>query len=126
VEIDYIALFVKDVERSLVFYRDVLKFEFTKPIKNGGTDGYSGSIKVGIYDRSWLEKLLGDRGSKPISGNPILLSITVKDLDQVYQELLSAQVSVFSAPQVMPWGQKLVFLEDPDGNLLEIVEKSEI
>jgi lactoylglutathione lyase len=125
-EIDYIALFVKDVARSLIFYRDVLGFIFEKPAKPDGAEGYSGKLKIGIYDRSWLPKLFGYRGKQIISGNPFLLSMTVDDLDQVYQEICDRQtnilVDIISPPTLMPWGQRILFLSDPDGNMLEIVQ----
>ncbi len=125
-EIDYIALFVSDVARSLIFYRDVLGFRFEKPAKPDGAEGYSGKLKIGIYDRSWLPKLFGDRGEQIISGNPFLLSMTVDDLDQVYQQICDQQtnilVDIISPPTLMPWGQKILFLNDPDGNMLEIVQ----
>jgi lactoylglutathione lyase len=131
-EIDYIALFVTDVARSHIFYRDVLGFRFEKPAKLDGVEGYSGNLKIGLYDRSWLSKLFGDRGDQMISGNPFLLSMTVNNLDQVYQELCDRQANILvdvpldiiSPPALMPWGQKILFLRDPDGNLLEIVELS--
>jgi len=129
-EIDYIALFVSDVARSLIFYRDVLGFRFEKPAKSDGAEGYSGKLKIGLYDRRWLSKLFGDRGEQIISGNPFLLSMTVQNLDQVYQELCDRQanrllgipIDIISPPTLMAWGQKILFLRDPDGNLLEIVE----
>ncbi|MCA6501844.1 MAG: VOC family protein [Pseudanabaena sp.] len=125
-EIDYIALFVSDVARSLIFYRDVLGFIFEKPAKPDGAEGYSGKLKIGIYDRSWLPKLFGDRGKQIISGNPFLLSMTVDNLDQVYQQICDRQtnilVDIISPPTLMPWGQKILFLSDPDGNMLEIVQ----
>lgn len=128
-EIDYIALFVSDVARSLIFYRDVLGFRFEKPAKPDGAEGYSGNLKIGLYDRSWLSKLFGDRGNQIISGNPFLLSMTVNNLDQVYEEICSQQanipVDIISSPKLMPWGQRILFLRDPDGNLLEIVASKE-
>jgi len=128
-EIDYIALFVSDVARSLIFYRDVLGFSFEKPAKPDGAEGYSGKFKIGIYDRSWLPKLFGDRGDRPISGHPFLLSMTVDDLDLVYQQIcanIQANISVdiIAPPKVMPWGQRILFLSDPDGNILEIVQST--
>ncbi len=122
-KIDYIALFVSDVTRSLIFYRDILGFRFDKPAKPDGVEGYSGSLKIGIYDRSWLPKLFGDRGKQIISGNPFLLSMTVDDLDQVYQQICDRQLSI-QPPEVMPWGQRILFLSDPDGNILEIVQSN--
>jgi lactoylglutathione lyase len=124
-EIDYIALFVSDVARSLIFYRDVLGFSFEKPAKPDGAEGYSGKLKIGIYDRSWLPKLFGDRGDRLISGNPFLLSMTVDDLDLVYQQICAnIQADIISPPKIMPWGQKILFLSDPDGNILEIVQST--
>jgi lactoylglutathione lyase len=122
-EIDYIALFVSDVERSVTFYQDILGFEFKKPPTNSSCEGRSGALKIGIYDRSWLVKLFGERGRQPISGNPFLLSMTVGDLDAVYHRLLAMNVRAIAGPSEMSWGQRIVFLEDPDGNLLEIVQK---
>ncbi|MBD2178679.1 VOC family protein [Pseudanabaena sp. FACHB-1998] len=127
-EIDYIALFVTNVERSLIFYRDVLGFRFDKPAKPDSAEGYSGKLKIGLYDRAWLPKLFGDRGEQKISGNPFLLSMSVENLDQVYQELSDRQslypVNMIAPPRVMPWGQRILFLSDPDDNLLEIVQSS--
>jgi lactoylglutathione lyase len=122
-EIDYIALFVADVERSLTFYRDVLGFEFSKPPHPDGTEGKSGALRIGLYNRSWLPKLLGDRGRDAISGTAFVLSMTVADLEQAYQQLLQAQVNILQPPQLMPWGQRILFFNDPDGNLLEIVQR---
>ncbi|MEI6064092.1 MAG: VOC family protein [Pseudanabaena sp. ELA748] len=127
-EIDYIALFVSDVARSLIFYRDLLGFSFEKPAKLDGAEGYSGKLKIGLYDRSWLPKLFGDRGEQMISGHPFLLSMTVDDLDQIYQKISNQQknipVNIISPPTMMDWGQKILFLSDPDGNMLEIVERT--
>jgi lactoylglutathione lyase len=129
-EIDYIALFVVDVQRSLIFYRDVLGFSFDKLNKADSAEGYSGRLKIGLYDRLWLPKLFGDRGEQPISGNPFLLSMSVDNLDQVYEQIYKQMcdrqtaipIDIISPPQIMPWGQKILFLRDPDGNLVEIVQ----
>ncbi|MEI6330483.1 MAG: VOC family protein [Pseudanabaena sp.] len=125
-EIDYIALFVVDVERSLIFYRDVLGFRFDKLNKVDSAEGYSGKLKIGLYDRLWLSKLFGDRDEQPISGHPFLLSMSVDNLDLVYEQMRERQttisIDIISSPQIMPWGQKILFLRDPDGNLLEIVQ----
>jgi lactoylglutathione lyase len=132
-EIDYIALFVNDVARSLIFYRDVLGFCFDKPMKADGVEGYSGNLKIGLYDRLWLPKLFGDRGTQIISGHPFLLSMTVDDLEKTYLDIRarsaqkalvnSEDTDMIAPPQEMPWGQKICFLADPDGNILEIVQR---
>jgi len=129
-EIDYIALFVADVDASIAFYRDVLGFRFPKPIKNGGTEGTSGQLKIGLYQRDWLKKLFSqqlDHHKFDLDNdstiNPFLLSMTVDDLEAVYQHLQNYQVKILQPPQQMPWGQTLLFCQDPDGNFLEIVQR---
>jgi lactoylglutathione lyase len=122
-EIDYIALFVSDVSRSVTFYREVLGFQFDKAIAQGGTEGRSGSLKIGIYDRSWLTKLFDHNTENAVNSHSFLLSMSVEDLEATYQHLLKWQIPKLSPPKVMPWGQKIIFLSDPDGNLLEVVEK---
>jgi len=129
-EIDYIALFVADVNISIVFYRDVLGFSFIKPIKNGGVEGTSGKLKIGLYQRDWLKKLFAHQFphhtldfDNTLSPNPFLLSMTVDNLEEVYQHLQNYQVKILQPPQLMSWGQKLLFCQDPDGNFLEIVQR---
>ena len=123
-EIDYIALFVSDVERSLIFYRDVLGFRFEKPAKPDGAEGYSGKLKIGIYNRSWLPQLFGDGADAITKGNAFLLSMTIDDLDRIYQQLCIQEVDIITPPTIMSWGQRILFLRDPDGNILEIVQSS--
>ncbi|CAN1212080.1 VOC family protein [Tumidithrix helvetica PCC 7403] len=126
-EIDYIALFVSDVNLSVTFYREVLGFQFDKPIAQDGTEGLSGSLKIGIYDRIWLAKLFGENQDSALNSHSFLLSMTADHLETTYQHLLQSQIQDLvpnvNPPKMMPWGQKIIFLTDPDGNLLEIVEK---
>lgn len=122
-EIDYIALFVRDVPISFIFYRDILKFEFPKGIANNSTEGKSGSIKIGIYGQEWYEKLF-NRSFMP-QEQRIIFAFTTKDIDSFYQGLIDRSVDIIQPPQVMPWGQRLCFFSDPDGYIWEAREQSE-
>lgn len=122
-DIDYLALFVSDVERAVRFYRDVLGFVFPEVVKPEGTEGRSGGLRIGLYHQDWRPQLLGPRGQIPAQGQAFLLSMTVTDLDAAYAKLRQAQVEIWQPPQLMPWGQRLCFFADPDGNWLELVEK---
>jgi lactoylglutathione lyase len=122
-EIDYIALFVTNVERSVAFYQEALGFEFPQPAKPDGTEGRSGQLRIGIYDRRWLSHLLGQQREEAISGHPFLLSMTVPDLEATHQRLQQLGVNILKPPQDMVWGQRIMLLADPDNNLLEIVQK---
>jgi lactoylglutathione lyase len=123
-EIDYIALFVTDVERSVAFYRDALGFEFTST-QPDQAEGRVGRLRVGLYDRRWLVQLLGPSAATPIRGHSFLLSMGVPDLEAHYQHLQHLGVTILKPPQEMSWGQRLLFLADPDGNILELVESAD-
>ncbi|NJK34452.1 MAG: bleomycin resistance protein [Oscillatoriales cyanobacterium SM2_2_1] len=123
--LDYLALFVSDVGRSLAFYRDILGFDFDQHPKNEGVEGRSGSIKIGIYSRGWLPKLFPQLSALPPLGNPFLLSMTVGDLDVVFNSIQAHTstyyFTILQPPTIMPWKQRVAFLLDPDGNLVELV-----
>lgn len=116
-ELNYIALFVKDVYQSYIFYRDVLSFDFPKDIKDNSIEGKSGRIKIGLYHKDWYENLF----HQPLSQNypGIIFAFTVEDLDRFYQHLLNRSVNIITPPTTMPWGQRLCFFTDPDGYIWE-------
>ncbi len=116
-EIDYIALFVKDVYRSYRFYRDVLEFSFTKEIEDGGIQGKSGQITIGLYEESWYEKLF--HRCLTDQDRSVIFAFTTPDLDRFYSHLLAQKVTILQPPTTMPWGQRLCFFADPDGYIWE-------
>lgn len=123
-EIDYIALFVTDVARAVAFYRDVLGFRFPAEHPPERAEGESDGLRIGIFSRAWLPRLLGEeRGNLPVSGNAFLLSMKVDDLDAMYKHLHRQNVAIVLPPTMMPWGLRVLFFYDPDGNLLEIAER---
>ncbi|MDX1977809.1 MAG: VOC family protein [Pseudanabaenaceae cyanobacterium bins.68] len=116
-QLDSINLFVQDLERSRQFYQQ-LGFSFDQPPKQGGLVGYNSQIKLGLYELAWLTQLFGML--PPSTGNALIWAIAVDDLDYTYQQLLSSGIESLQAPAVMPWGQRVAFLRDPDGNLVEL------
>ncbi len=120
--IDYIAIFAEDVESLAAFYRQALEFPLGEINAYGGVEGGGGALKLGIYPRSLLPKLLGDRADAVHPGSAILLSMTVGNLDATYDRLVAMGATILRSPTLMPWGQRLMFFTDPEGNLLEIVE----
>ena len=56
------------------------------------------------------------------------IGIIVDDLDSLYQELSAKGVKFVNPPAVRPnasypWAQKACYLQDPDGNWLEFIER---
>ena len=111
--IGYINIGVRDLERSVAFYRDVLGFTliFSEPsfsyaafdvggmrlaIAASETDGFTGRAP-------------GDRHTG--------VGLMVADVDAVCAELTAKGVVFTMPPAKQPWGGYMGIFSDPDGNL---------
>ena len=52
------------------------------------------------------------------SGNNIIVSFNVDDVDGEYQRLLPLGVAMLNQPTTLPWGARSFQFKDPDGNIL--------
>jgi uncharacterized glyoxalase superfamily protein PhnB len=47
-------------------------------------------------------------------------AVFVDDVDREYEELRAKGVHFVKPPTTQPWGQRIAYFEDPEGNLWEI------
>jgi predicted enzyme related to lactoylglutathione lyase len=109
-----ILLRPSDPERSRRFYRDTLRLAVYRefgPADNSGLVFFLGG--------GFLE-LSGQSTNQP--GDSLALWIQVRHVETEHQRLLAAGVSVVRAPQVEPWGLIEMWIEDPDGVRIVLVE----
>lgn len=65
-------------------------------------------------------------GRSPTPAGPnIALWLQVRDLDASFEELRAAGVEILAEPDVMPWGLKEMWISDPDGVRICVVEVPE-
>ena len=70
-----------------------------------------------------LEQVDGDdRESDGLVGRVAGFSFTVEDCVATCRKLVGVGVDVVGAPELQPWGGVLAFVEDPDGNVLTLVQ----
>lgn len=117
-------LVVSDIEKSKVFYQDVLGASLYRE--------YGGTSCVFNFQGSWILLVTGGAPTKdkpevdfspPSDINKVdhELTIRVPDCDASY-EVLRSRGAEFLTPPVN-WGyEKRCFFRDPDGHLLEISE----
>lgn len=113
-------LTVKEVEKSADFY--VKAFQFTVKELSKGEDG--NTIHAEMFYKDQL-LMLGPEGNwanfetkapKTTGINsPINLYIYCEDVDKFYQHAVSAGAEGFSAPEDMPWGDRMCRLKCPNG-----------
>jgi catechol 2,3-dioxygenase-like lactoylglutathione lyase family enzyme len=107
-----------DPERSRRFYRDVLGLavyrEFGPP-ESPGTVFFLGG--------GFLE-VSGHADGKPATDG-IALWLQVRDLAAQHARLVAAGAHVLREPRCEPWGLREMWVEDPDGVRLVLVEVPE-
>jgi lactoylglutathione lyase len=116
--LDYVILYVDDLERSLSFYRVLLGVVGTRR-----SETYAELVlencRLGFYLREAAPDLLG-RSSE---GSGAELLFLVEDVDAEADRLRSAGIRILSGPLDRPWGHRTVHVEDPDGHVVELARE---
>jgi catechol 2,3-dioxygenase-like lactoylglutathione lyase family enzyme len=118
-----VELRVRDVDRSLRFYRDLIGLPLGEPEvhQDGGArhvhatwgswaDGAKDFLLFNIYPAEAGEESHADVG------------FAVDDLDGVHARLERAGVHVVHPPEVRAWGKTGVY-RDPDGNTISVTQQ---
>jgi len=138
-EIRHVGVVVKDMEKALYFYRDLLGFKIVKKMQESGNyiDAVCGvknisvtTVKLSADDNNLIELLYFN---SPLSKNNKArgltdtgfshISCTVENIEAIYERLSKAGIRFNSPPQVSSDGYaKVAFCLDPEGNFIELVE----
>jgi predicted enzyme related to lactoylglutathione lyase len=105
-----VLLHPRDSERSTAFYRDVLGLAIHREFP-GGT--------VFVLGGGFLE-VSGHSAADPSAATAVWLQ--VRDLAATAAELIQRGVEVLREPRREPWGLDEMWIADPDGLRLVIVE----
>jgi catechol 2,3-dioxygenase-like lactoylglutathione lyase family enzyme len=109
-----ILLRPRDPARSQRFYRDTLGLavhrEFGPPEHPG----------VVFFLGNGLLEVSGQSDAGP--GEAVALWVQVRDLEAEHRRLEGAGVPILREPRVEPWGLAEMWIEDPDGVRLVLVE----
>jgi lactoylglutathione lyase len=115
-------LYSDDLPRALGFYRDLLGFEETFRFPDDGELEFvalgleGGQLGLGRADRPAYH----GRPVRPVSGHRFELCVYTDDVDAAIARLRAAGVPVLREPADQPWGERLAYVEDPDGNPVHV------
>lgn len=109
---------VKDMERSLQFYRDLFGQEVTLDL------GWNKSLTCGLVLQEHFDEMAGvQEETMQYHPNTMELYFVTENFDE-FISLLSKypDVEFLHGPKTFPWLQRGVRIFDPDGHLIEVSE----
>ena len=123
--IGHVAIKVTDLERSLDFY--VKKLGFAEMMRLNKDDGSVWLVYLRITDEQYLEVFPGaenDRAPGWDANGLNHVCLTVENIDPVLAQLERARLPLLLPLKTAVDGNRQAWLEDPDGNRIELMEMS--
>jgi lactoylglutathione lyase len=119
-------LSVEDLAKSLRFYRDILGGQKTYQFPAEGEPAFV-MLRFGESDLG-LGSMQGapihGRRQRPASGHRMELCVYIAGVDAVVETLRAAGTPVVTQPADMPWGERIAYVSDPDGNLVMLTQSA--
>lgn len=131
----HVGITVSDLDRAVAFYTDTFDLDVLAEFSVSGeafadavdVEGATGSFAHLDAGGARIELVEYDpeasAGDSPELNRPgaIHIGLQVADLDAFYDEL-DSDVETLSAPRTTESGTRILFVRDPEGNLIEVLE----
>jgi len=121
--IEHLAVVTTDVEKAAAFYKDVLGFKERGRLQTA----HSGTIIFITLGGTELELFGGGAIAPKPEGRPVAythVALTVDDIDNDYERIAKHGVEFSMKPTTVESGMRIAFFADPDGNTLELMQRS--
>jgi uncharacterized glyoxalase superfamily protein PhnB len=113
------SLTVRDLEKSLAWYRDVMGFSVDRKHERDGKL-MAVSLKAGDVG-VLIAQDNGEKGWERVKGEGFSLRITTdQDVDQMAARVKQSGTELATEPTDMPWGARVFRVRDPDGFMFAI------
>jgi lactoylglutathione lyase len=115
------VLYAKDVARVAGFY---VRLGFEEHVRLPGQNGEPGFIGLRRHAAELAvateESPRALAGVEPGPGPRHELFVYVDDVDAAFTELGDAGATALREPADMPWGERVAFVQDPEGNVVAL------
>ena len=111
-----VLIVVKDIEKSLKFYRELFGLELLTDYDGNMLLSEGLVLQAESYWRGFLGREILSKN------NACELYFEEENVDVFYERLktLYPETEVVNLPMTHSWGQRVVRFYDPDGNLIEV------
>jgi catechol 2,3-dioxygenase-like lactoylglutathione lyase family enzyme len=114
---NHAMIYVKDVERGLRFYRDMMGFKLIEDFRYEGTPVYA-RLRAPGGDGTIALHQAGPGVS--VASDGVRLYFEVGELDDFCRKLQQKGFYITQLPRMMPWGWRHAYLNDPDGHEISL------
>jgi predicted enzyme related to lactoylglutathione lyase len=114
---NHAMVYVKDVERGMRFYRDMMGFKLIEDFRYEGTSVYA-RLRAPGGDGTIALHMAGPGVSMASDG--VRLYFEIRDLDGFCRKLQQKGFYITQMPRMMPWGWRHAYLNDPDGHEISL------
>ena len=117
----YTILYVPEVEAAIAFYEAAFGFKrrFVSP-DGGYGELETGATALAFVSRAQIESL-GKRPAEADAKAPgFEIALTTADVPAAVVRAVAAGATAERPVEVMPWGQTIAYVADPNGILIEI------
>jgi len=114
---NHAMLYVKDVERSMRFYLDMLGFKLIEDFRYEGTPVYA-RLRAPGGDGTIALHQAGPGVS--VASDGVRLYFEIRDVDGFCRKLQQKGFYITQMPRMMPWGWWHAYLNDPDGHEISL------
>ena len=114
---NHAMVYVKDVQRALDFYRQLLGFKQVDEFRYEGKPVYA-RLRAPGGDGTIALHQAGPGAS--VASDGVRLYFEIRDLDAFCRKLQASDFYITQMPQMMPWGWRHAYLNDPDGHEISL------
>jgi catechol 2,3-dioxygenase-like lactoylglutathione lyase family enzyme len=120
---NHAMIYLKDVGRGIDFYRDWLGFKVIEDYRHEGRSVYA-RLRAPGGDGTLALHQAGPGAS--VTSDGVRLYFEVRDLDDFCNKLRRRGFYFTQLPQVMPWGWRHAYLNDPEGHEISLYWAGEL
>lgn len=110
-------VYVKDVERALEFYRDLLGFRLLDDFRHENRLVYA-RLRAPGGDGTIALHQAGPGNS--VASDGVRLYFEIRQLDDFCRKLQQKNFYITQLPTMMPWGWRHAYVNDPDGHEISL------
>jgi len=114
---NHAMVYVKDVAGAIAFYRDWLGFKVIEDFRHEGKSVYA-RLRAPGGDGTIALHQAGPGAS--VASDGVRLYFEVRDLDDFCHKLRKRGFYFTQLPQMMPWGWRHAYLNDPEGHEISL------